>query len=119
MVPEVVGMFQKEVAQRIAEKPGTKTYGIISVLLQAFYEMDAIEPMFSLMDSFRTYLNRHKEIPQNRRRNYTNLIRFLKKLTNTLTGDQKGIEKLKVELNNMEGIAASKNWLNDKIAELE
>lgn len=36
----VVGMFQKEVAQRLAEKPGTKTYGILSVLLQAFYKID-------------------------------------------------------------------------------
>ncbi len=36
-VPEVVGMFQKEVAERICEKPGSKAYGILSVLLQAFY----------------------------------------------------------------------------------
>jgi 16S rRNA (adenine1518-N6/adenine1519-N6)-dimethyltransferase len=36
----VVGMFQKEVAQRLAEKPGTKTYGILSVLLQAFYNIE-------------------------------------------------------------------------------
>jgi 16S rRNA (adenine1518-N6/adenine1519-N6)-dimethyltransferase len=39
-VPEVVGMFQKEVAERIAAPPGNKTYGIISVLLQAFYDID-------------------------------------------------------------------------------
>jgi len=39
-VDVVVGMFQKEVAQRLAEKPGTKTYGILSVLLQAFYEIE-------------------------------------------------------------------------------
>lgn len=39
-VPEVVGMFQKEVAERIAAKPGNKTYGITSVLLQAFYDID-------------------------------------------------------------------------------
>lgn len=38
-IPEVVGMFQKEVAERVAEKPGTKTYGITSVLLQAFYDI--------------------------------------------------------------------------------
>jgi 16S rRNA (adenine1518-N6/adenine1519-N6)-dimethyltransferase len=38
-IPEVVGMFQKEVAERVAEKPGTKTYGILSVLLQAFYDI--------------------------------------------------------------------------------
>lgn len=36
----VVGMFQKEVAQRIAEKPGNKTYGILSVLLQSFYDIE-------------------------------------------------------------------------------
>ena len=39
-VDVVVGMFQKEVARRIAEKPGTKTYGILSVLLQAYYKID-------------------------------------------------------------------------------
>lgn len=37
-VPYVLGMFQKEVALRICSKPGNKTYGILSVLLQAFYE---------------------------------------------------------------------------------
>lgn len=39
-VSVLVGMFQKEVAQRIAEKPGSKTYGILSVLLQAFYKIE-------------------------------------------------------------------------------
>ena len=39
-VPEVVGMFQKEVAERIAGKSGKKTYGILSVLLQAFYDIE-------------------------------------------------------------------------------
>ena len=37
IVPEVVGMFQKEVAERICAGPGSKTYGILSVLLQAYY----------------------------------------------------------------------------------
>jgi len=36
----VVGMFQKEVAERVAEKPGSKTYGILSVLMQAFYDIE-------------------------------------------------------------------------------
>ncbi|MCE2496048.1 MAG: 16S rRNA (adenine(1518)-N(6)/adenine(1519)-N(6))-dimethyltransferase RsmA [Flavobacteriales bacterium] len=39
-VPEVVGMFQKEVAERVAASPGSKTYGILSVLLQAFYDIE-------------------------------------------------------------------------------
>jgi 16S rRNA (adenine1518-N6/adenine1519-N6)-dimethyltransferase len=39
-IPEFSGMFQKEVAERICEKKGSKTYGILSVLAQAFYEVD-------------------------------------------------------------------------------
>lgn len=37
-IPEFSGMFQKEVAERICEKPGSKAYGILSVLTQAFYD---------------------------------------------------------------------------------
>lgn len=39
-VPIVIGMFQKEVAQRVAAKPNSKTYGILSVLVQFFYEVE-------------------------------------------------------------------------------
>lgn len=39
-IPEFAGMFQKEVAERVCEKKGTKTYGILSVLTQAFYEAE-------------------------------------------------------------------------------
>jgi len=38
LVPVVIGMFQKEVAERIASGPGSKVYGVISVLLQASYD---------------------------------------------------------------------------------
>lgn len=40
MVPEFSGMFQKEVAKRIAEKEGSKVYGILSVLTQAFFDVE-------------------------------------------------------------------------------
>ena len=39
-IPEFSGMFQKEVAQRICSKEGSKVYGILSVLTQAFYEAE-------------------------------------------------------------------------------
>ncbi|WP_448701021.1 16S rRNA (adenine(1518)-N(6)/adenine(1519)-N(6))-dimethyltransferase RsmA [Mucilaginibacter sp. AW1-3] len=39
-VVEVVGMFQKEVAERCSAKPGSKEYGILSVFLQAYYKVD-------------------------------------------------------------------------------
>lgn len=39
-VTQVVGMIQKEVAERLAAGPGSKTYGILSVLLQAYYRIE-------------------------------------------------------------------------------
>ena len=48
LVPQCVGMIQKEVAVRIAEPPGSKEYGILSVLLQAWYD---IEYLFTVSES--------------------------------------------------------------------
>jgi 16S rRNA (adenine1518-N6/adenine1519-N6)-dimethyltransferase len=39
-IPVVIGMFQKEVAERISSPPGSKKYGILSVLLKAFYDIE-------------------------------------------------------------------------------
>jgi 16S rRNA (adenine1518-N6/adenine1519-N6)-dimethyltransferase len=46
-IPEMVGMFQKEVAERLVAEPGSKTYGILSVLSAAFYDREylfTVEP---------------------------------------------------------------------------
>ena len=40
LVPTVIGMFQKEVAERIASKEGSKVYGVISVLIQYYYKVE-------------------------------------------------------------------------------
>lgn len=37
LIPEMVGMFQKEVSDRVIAPPGSKTYGVVSVLIQAYY----------------------------------------------------------------------------------
>lgn len=47
-IPEMVGMFQKEVAERTAGKPRTKDYGILSVLIQAYYD---VEYMFTVHEN--------------------------------------------------------------------
>lgn len=39
-IPQVVGMFQREVAKRIVSAPGSKEYGILSVLVQAYYDVE-------------------------------------------------------------------------------
>lgn len=48
LIPECVGMIQKEVAVRIAEPPGSREYGILSVLLQAWYD---IEYLFTVSET--------------------------------------------------------------------
>ena len=47
-IENVVGMFQKEVAQRVAAKEGSKTYGVTSVLVQAFFK---VEYLFEVSES--------------------------------------------------------------------
>ena len=48
LIPECVGMIQREVAVRIAEPPGSREYGILSVLLQAWYD---IEYLFTVSET--------------------------------------------------------------------
>lgn len=98
------------------------TYNLNSktMLLSTYYEMDEIEPLFSLLDSFRTYLNRHKDIPAARRTPYLNLIRFTKKLARIMPGDKEAVAKLRKELEQMPtGSVANTNWLKEKLTELE
>jgi 16S rRNA (adenine1518-N6/adenine1519-N6)-dimethyltransferase len=65
-VTEVVGMLQKEVAERIASGPGNKEYGILSVLLQAFYTVEYLftvhEHVFSPPPKVKSAVIRVKEI---------------------------------------------------------
>jgi hypothetical protein len=87
-------------------------------LMSSYYELDEVEPLLSLMDSFRIYLQRNTKIPATRKRNYMNLIRFLRKLTRIVPGDQKALEKLLHEMDNCEGGIVNAPWLREKIAEM-
>ncbi len=89
-----------------------------SLLLATYYEIDEIEPLYSLTESFRTYLNRHKEIPSQRKVFYLNLIKFTKRLTKVLPSDKQAISKLKTEIES-NNLIAMRNWLKDKINELD
>ncbi|MEM6317653.1 MAG: hypothetical protein AAF960_08280, partial [Bacteroidota bacterium] len=88
------------------------------MLIAVYYETDEIEPLYSLFESFRVYLNRKKEITQDHKKFYTNFIKFTKKLTKVIPGDKRVIDKLKSEIGETKGIANLK-WLKEKIAELE
>jgi 16S rRNA (adenine1518-N6/adenine1519-N6)-dimethyltransferase len=76
LVVQVVCMIQKEVAERIAAKPGSKTYGILSVLLQAFYD---IEYLFTV----------HEHVFSPPPKVKSAVIRFLRNSRSSLTCDEK------------------------------
>ena len=90
-----------------------------AMLIATYYEIDEIEPLYSLLDSFRTYLNRNKTtIQEFRRISFLNLIKFTKKLTKILPGDSKAIQKFKEDLERTKNVS-SIGWLQEKISELE
>ena len=96
------------------------TYNLNSktLLMASYYELDEIEALNSLLDTFRVYLNRNNKIPQVRRRHYLTTIRIVRNLARLRKEDKKGIEKLEVELNSAQGVV-SKNWILEKLAALK
>lgn len=89
-----------------------------STLIGAYYEVGEIDPLFSLLESFRVYLNRNNEIPIARKTLYKNLVKFTKKLIGLPPSDNKKLLQLKQEVESTKNIA-SRDWLLEKIAELE
>ncbi len=91
-----------------------------SILLAVYYELDADEALSSLMESFKTFLNRHKEISDVQRILYMNLMKYIKKILKLIPGDQKEIAKIKQEMEDDKKIGiASMKWVYEKLAELE
>ena len=83
-----------------------------------YYEVGEIDPLYNLLESFRVYLNRNKEIPSARKTNFKNLIKFTKKLISLPPSGNKIIKALKAEVESTKNIS-SRDWLLEKIAELE
>lgn len=96
------------------------TYNLNSknMLLLTYYELDEIDPLYSLMESFRVWLNRHKDIATPRRQSYQALISFTRKLTRIAPGDTRAIEKLRNEIGAHQTDIASEKWLKEKLEEL-
>lgn len=95
----------------------TYTLNSRDLLLKTYYEIDEIESLFSLFESFRVYLNRKKALSSHRKNAYKNLIKFTKKLTRISPGDEKGLKKLQEEIKQTKKLA-SKKWLLEKVEEL-
>jgi hypothetical protein len=88
-----------------------------TMLLMTYFETDEYEPLYSLFESFRTYLNRQKDITPDRKESFKNLIKFTKKLTKIMPGDKVEVKRLKAEIATT-GNVASLNWIQEKIDEM-
>ncbi len=88
-----------------------------ALLLKIYYEMDDIEPLFSLITTMRVYLKRSKLISEYQRTIYINLINHVKTLARIKSGGNQSIEMIKQAIKNNNEVADI-NWLKTKIAEL-
>ena len=91
-----------------------------TTLIAIYYELDEDNALMALMDSFKIYLNRHKDIAKNKRTHYSNFIKYVRKMLKLMPGDKKEIESIKKEMeeDRKTGIASEK-WILEKLAVLE
>lgn len=96
-------------------------YNLISkaVLIITYYELDEVEALDSFLESFRVFLNRHKNIPAQRRKSYLNLIKYARRLTRLLPDDKAGIAKLREEIMREKASIVNHEWLLEKLAEFD
>ncbi|HHH52358.1 MAG TPA: hypothetical protein ENK91_01760 [Bacteroidetes bacterium] len=88
------------------------------MLIATYYDTDEYTPLYSLLDSFSVFLNRHKRtIPENRRKNYKLFIKFVKKLLNISPRDKVALKKLKKQIEDA-GNIPDKKWLIQRVEEL-
>jgi hypothetical protein len=89
-----------------------------SLLLKIYFENREYEPLYSLINTFRIYLKRNKQISDYQRTIYNNLLSRVRLLAQLHAGDKLFSEKIKAELHTDLPVADT-NWLKEKIAELK
>lgn len=117
--------FDKQEYQRVIELLREVEYRNIVyalggklILLRTYFEQGDFLPLDSLVDSFRIYLRRNKLISTELKRQYLNLLRFIRRLTNVAPGDQQAIEKLENQIGECKNLVA-RRWLLEKAEELK
>jgi hypothetical protein len=87
-------------------------------LLITHYERKDHEVLNSFIESFRVFLNRHKNIPQQRRRSYLNFLKYTRQLIRLIPGDKPALAKLREEVSREKATIVNHEWLLEKIGEL-
>ncbi len=117
--------FYKKNYQQVIQLLSTVEYDDITynlnsktLLMASYYELDEIEALGSLLDAFRVYLVRNKELPTTRRKHYLTTISIVRKLAKIPHGNRTEAEKLQNEVDATQGVV-SKNWILEKLAKLQ
>ena len=117
--------FHKEDYQKVIEQLREVEYKNLSytmggrlMLLKTYYELNELDALESLLDSYGIYLRRNKLISREVKQQLMNGIRFTRKLASLAPYDKPGIQKLKTQINNCKALAAKK-WLLEKVEMLE
>jgi hypothetical protein len=107
-----------EVLRNVEYSDVTYALGAKTILLRIYYEQNEYLALDSLIDSFRIYLRRNKQISKNLQKEYNNFLNLVKKLTTLRVGDKKALSEFRTKV-----VATSyntpKKWLLAKILELE
>lgn len=95
-------------------------YSLISkvILAIAYFELEEFETLDSFLESFRVYLNRHREIPEQRQRSYLNFVKFTRRLIRITPGDKPTAERLQAEIQQAGAATVNQDWLLEKVNEL-
>jgi hypothetical protein len=106
-----------QLLQKVEYDDVTYNLGVKSMLLATYYELEEWEALHALTESFKVYLHRKKEtIPQNRRRSYLNLIKYINLLNKCKYGDEKALDQLEKSIDSSINVASA-IWIKEKITE--
>ncbi len=89
-----------------------------AMLLKTYYELNEVDSLDSLMDSFKIYLQRNKALSEHHVKTYKNLLRITHRLTRIIPKDKKRIELLEAEIEQTKPLADI-GWLREKMEELK
>ncbi len=107
-----------EQLREVGDKNHVYALGGKLILLKTYYELKEYNPLDSLIDSFRIYIRRNKIISREVKQQYLNLLRFVKKLSSTIPGDKKALDKIRGQIAKCKALAGKK-WILEKVAELD
>jgi hypothetical protein len=87
------------------------------MMVIAYYELDEYEALDTFLETYRTFINRQKDLPDGIKNGYINLLGYVRRLMRLKSGDQNAIHKLKEDITNATSSTVNQEWLLEKVAE--